>query len=180
MSLQTQKWLVRRNPGLEFLEWEGPWEHYLRFQWSTERDIHVRLNARDFETLDNLQTLRLLNWDGSNGSLVKVLRTVARTLKRLEIGPIPGFKESDIDTPPQAHGDAECGGNGNGATGGSRLTLPNVRVFRTLCSPEHPHIVHLAGCCPNLQKFDAGILMTDFDLCPLANNLRIIARTSAF
>ncbi|KAF9082861.1 hypothetical protein BGX23_012017 [Mortierella sp. AD031] len=158
MSLQTQKWLVRRNPDLEFLEWEGPREHYLRFQWSTEWDIH----------------------DDSNGSLVKVLRTVARTLERLEIGPIPGFKESDIDTPPQAHGDAECGGNGNGATGGSRLTLPNVRVFRTLCSPEHPHIVHLAGCCPNLQKFDVGILMTDFDLCPLANNLRIIARTSAF
>ncbi|KAG0306009.1 hypothetical protein BGZ97_000908 [Linnemannia gamsii] len=87
MSLQAQKQLVRRNPGLEMMAWEG--------SASLDGLSLDRLDVEDFAKLANLQDLRLVRWDGSGGALVQVLRATARTLEVLELIDVVGFEERD-------------------------------------------------------------------------------------
>ncbi|KAF9127979.1 hypothetical protein BGW39_005455, partial [Mortierella sp. 14UC] len=169
MSVECQRELVRKNPGLEILDWEGDED-----EWK----IHKRLSplmVKDFEMLDNLQDLTLGVWDGSNGALGNVLRTVARTLEELRIDEVIGFKERDITTSSTLTGDAvEVGKeSSDGPTeGGDRLVLGHVIVLTVPCFSNNTDLIYLAGCCPNLEQFCLDVAVSSFDMTRLANTLK--------
>ncbi|KAF8949160.1 hypothetical protein BGZ47_009834 [Haplosporangium gracile] len=167
MSMQTQRNLIRMNPGIGFLRWEGPESSKTR----------ARLDEEDFELLDNIWDLRLDQWNSYQGSLVKALRAMARTLERLELSKVHGLKEGDLYTQqPQGHKGGK-GFSGGGADKGSRgeryeLVLPRVKILRVPFFPQNMDLIYLAGCCPNLQQFTVDITVARFDMSRLASLLK--------
>ncbi|KAF9124695.1 hypothetical protein BGW39_007961 [Mortierella sp. 14UC] len=156
MSMQTQRKLVRMNPGLEFLKWEG----------SESMRTRTRLEPHDFELLDNLQELRLDRWNSYKGSLIKALRAVSRTLERLYIQEIHDFRESDIRTALRTQGTGGVGG------GGSGLVMPGISLLRLPIFANNMELVYLAGCCPSLLRLDLDILDIHLDADRLAKTLK--------
>ena len=164
MSMQTQRTLVRMNPGLEFLKWEG-------LEASKTR---ARLDGADFELLDNIRDLRLDRWNNYQGSLVKALRAMARTLERLELTEVNGFKESDLfkGQPQGRKGDTGVSDGTDEGSGGRELVLPRVKVLQMSYFPKNTDLIYLAGCCPNLQQFTVDITIARFDMSRLASALK--------
>ncbi|KAG0271532.1 hypothetical protein BGZ95_000643 [Linnemannia exigua] len=166
MSLKSQRRLLRQNLGLEELQWEGD-------KWLVDNNLR-RLRAKDFEMLGDLQKLTLAKWDGSDGALVEVLRTVGRTLEALEIRQLYGFKERDIatSTPLASDRAIAAGGGGGGGAGGTRLVLPRVQVLRLPCFTKISDLVYLAGCCPDLKVLNLEIAIDRFSMTHLASTLK--------
>ncbi|KAG0293851.1 hypothetical protein BGZ96_002235, partial [Linnemannia gamsii] len=164
MSLQVQKQLVRRNPGLEVMNWEG--------QVSSDGvSPSDRLDVEDYTKLTNLQDLRLVRWDGSGGALVQVLKAIARTLEELEIIDVVGFEEHDLVVTPAAATKSAEESEGLGK-GKGFLVLPSLTTLRVPCDPNITDMVYLAGCCPNLQELELEVLVDEFDLTRLASTLK--------
>ncbi|KAF9151135.1 hypothetical protein BG015_007027 [Linnemannia schmuckeri] len=155
------------NPGIGFLRWEG----------SESSKTRARLDEEDFELLDNIWDLRLDQWNSYQGSLVKALRAMARTLERLELSKVHAFKEGDLYTlQPQGHKGGK-GFSGGGVNKGSRgegyeLVLPRVKILRVPFFPQNMDLVYLAGCCPKLQQFTVDITVARFDMSRLASFLK--------
>lgn len=164
MSMQTQRSLVRMNPGIDFLKWEG----------TEASKMRARLNGADFELLDNIRDLRLDRWDSYQGSLVKALRMMARKLERLELSEVHGFKKSDLPNgQPQGHkGDTRISGGTDKGDGGRELVLPRVKVLQVPYFSKNTDLIYLAGCCPDLQQFTVDIAVARFDMSRLAGTLK--------
>lgn len=165
MCMLTQRKLVRMNPGIEFLKWEG----------SEASKTRARLDEADFELLDNIRDLRLYQWNSYQGSLVKALRAMARTLERLELSEIHSFKESDLPKgQPQEHNDdTGVSGGTDKESGGRELVLPRVKILQVPYFPKNTDLIYLAGCCPNLQQFTMDITVARFDMSRLASALKV-------
>ncbi|KAF9154001.1 hypothetical protein BG015_002144 [Linnemannia schmuckeri] len=125
-----------------------------------------RLDKGDYAKLANLQDLRLVQWDGSEGVLVQVLRTVARTLKELEMIDVVGFQELDLLVTSATK--SVGGAAGGGVT---ELVLPCLTTLRVPCDPNNTDMAYLAGCSPNLEEPKLEVLVDEFDLIRLANTL---------
>ncbi|KAG0277555.1 hypothetical protein BGZ95_005726 [Linnemannia exigua] len=149
MSMQNQRKLVRMNPGLEYLRWEG----------SESTKTRARLECGDFELLDNLQELWLDRWNSFQGSIVHVLMTVSTTLETLTLQKIHDFKESDMRTAVRTPGE----------TG---LVLSRVKLLRLPIFAQNTELVYLAGTCPNLLRFDLEVLDIHLDADRLAKVLK--------
>ncbi|KAG9073150.1 hypothetical protein KI688_000937 [Linnemannia hyalina] len=164
MSMQTQRTLVRMNPGVEVLQWEG----------SEASKTRARLDETDFEQLDNIRDLQLDRWNSYQGSLVKALGTMARTLERLELSGVHGFKESDLPKgqPQGRKGDTGVSGGADKGSGGCELVLPIVKTLRVPYFPKNTDLIYLAGCCPDLQQFTVDITIARFDMSRLASTLK--------
>ncbi|KAF9124696.1 hypothetical protein BGW39_007962 [Mortierella sp. 14UC] len=163
MSLQAQTQLVRMNPGLESLQWDGP---------GLAPKRRARLDTEDFQMLDNLRNLQLDQWDGSQGLLVKVLRAVAKKLVDMDIQEVFGFQESDLTTMPQTQGDDEQDSRVSAGEKEIGLEMPRVKTFRVHCFSKNTELILLAGCCPNLQQLELDFKMAQFDATRLAGVLR--------
>ncbi|KAG0257194.1 hypothetical protein BGZ95_005309, partial [Linnemannia exigua] len=124
MSLQVQKQLIRMNPSLESLEWDG--------SPLAPKRPRTRLDAEDFRMLSSLRHLRLSRWDGSQGLLVKVLRVVARKLEDMDIQEVVDFTESDLTTALHTSRDGDDG-QVSGVSAGEQetgLEMPRVKTLR--------------------------------------------------
>ncbi|KAK3837429.1 MAG: hypothetical protein J3R72DRAFT_449585 [Linnemannia gamsii] len=166
MSPQAQKQLVRMNPGLESLEWDG--------SPLAPKRPRARLDTEDFRMLGNLRHLQLDRWDGSQGLLVKVLQAVARNLEEIDIQEVVDFMESDLTTALQTPGDGD-GEQVSRISAGEQetgLEMPRVRTLRVCCYPKNNEMIFLAGSCPNLQQIDLDISAPQFEATRLASTLR--------
>lgn len=166
MSMQTQRTLVRMNPGIECLKWEG----------TEASKTRARLDGTDFELLDNIRDLRLDRWNSYQGSLVKALKTMERTLERLELPEVHGFKESDLPNGQfQGHKvDTGVSGGADKGSGKRELVLPRVKILRVPYFPKNTDLIYLAGCCPDLQQFTVDITVARFDMSRLASTLKAL------
>jgi hypothetical protein len=151
------------NPGIELLKWEG----------SEASKTRARLDGTDFELLDNIRDVRLDGWCSFQGSLVKALKAMAKTLDRLELSDVHGFNESDLYRQPEGKESVGVDGANKGSgRGGNELVLPRVRALRVPFSPKNMDLVYLAGCCPNLHQFSVDITVARFDMSRLASTLK--------
>ncbi|KAF9996038.1 hypothetical protein BGZ79_010236 [Entomortierella chlamydospora] len=85
VDLQCQMDLVRANHGLKALYWHGP-----------AQKERAPLPVKSLTGFRNMQYLRLLAWDGSDGRLAKVLRSVAETVTKVGLYSIMGVKPGDF------------------------------------------------------------------------------------
>ncbi|KAG0208436.1 hypothetical protein BGX33_006238 [Mortierella sp. NVP41] len=80
-DMQMERVLVRSNPGLKTLLWEGS---------------HKCLDKNDFDKLGCLQELELRRWDNSGMPFVEVLRAMANTLTTLDLRNIKNFSVGNL------------------------------------------------------------------------------------
>ncbi|KAF9155928.1 hypothetical protein BG015_007959 [Linnemannia schmuckeri] len=151
LDLDAQRQLVRTNPGLRVLRWDGPY-------------TQVPLNPQDFVHLKRIRSLVISHWVGGDGALAKVLTEVSGSLVKLDLGWIQGMEKSDLAAKVSA-------GEGSVKKRTDGLVLPYLETFISSCSwPKGPDPSDLVQCCPNLKSCDT-ILTGDIDVTRLSDTL---------
>lgn len=149
LDMNAQRQLVRTNSGLKALRWHGPYRK-------------VPLSPQDFVHLKRIRSLVISHWIGGNGELARVLKAVAGSLVKLDLGWIEGMAVSDVEV---------SGGEGVDKKHTDGLVLPYLETFASSCNwPHGPDPSDLVQSCPNLRSCDT-ILTGDIDVMRLSNTL---------
>ncbi|KAG0289651.1 hypothetical protein BGZ96_006845 [Linnemannia gamsii] len=163
LDLDAQRQLVRANPGLKTLRWNGPY-------------MKIPLDIEDFVHLKRIRSLIISQWTGGEGALIGVLKAVAGSLVKLDLGWIQGMAKSDFAA--AACSDERCDNKLI-----DDLVLPYLETYTSSCSsPISPDPSDLVQYCPNLRNCDT-ILTGDndvtrfsetlMDCCPKLDNLTV-------
>ncbi|KAG0275309.1 hypothetical protein BGZ95_008933 [Linnemannia exigua] len=152
------------------------------------------LDSEDFQGLQQLQHLKLYDWDVSHGRLTKALGSVSHVLKTLQLHKVKGLCPEDLIPRPSRrlpggrHIDVDCSDNNiinnvkETINYNRLLTLPHLEHLCVNIEHDRPSLAIvrvLAMCCPNLEHL--SIETTDaFKGIPLANTLRIHCPKLAF
>ncbi|KAF8980077.1 hypothetical protein BGZ46_004665 [Entomortierella lignicola] len=161
VDLQCQMDLVKANIGLRSLYWHGPL-------------TRTYLPVGSLISFTNIRVMTLLGWDGSDGRLTKVLRSVAGTLTKLCLYSVRGIKSEDLfymedddddngdyDDEDREEGEEKAGkGKGKIKRAGSieakerkLLILPHVtKLAYRINNTESTGLEDLVTCFPNLHK----------------------------
>ncbi|KAF9153056.1 hypothetical protein BG015_004196 [Linnemannia schmuckeri] len=123
--------MVRSNPGLKSLKWNGP-------------SILPLLPCDEFASLTRLESLTLSLWDVSGGRLGRALRLLAGSIKELEIGWLTGL---------HVQGTRWITAEGNDTEDDS-LIFPCLELVRLpgLCFGPDP--AEFVKSCPNLARLE--------------------------
>ncbi|KAF9156035.1 hypothetical protein BG015_007601 [Linnemannia schmuckeri] len=150
------KRLVRSNPGIKKLEWEG-----LEYPNDTNTGL-VRpvLDVEDFVGLEGLESLLLDRWDCSEGRLEQVLRIISGSLKELKVVTNYGLQ---LGLP---RGD-------DGGIGGGGLMLDRLETISWHSSEsDEDYLFELVKWCPNLRKLKLQVNHDGWDFSGLTNSLQ--------
>ncbi|KAK5829092.1 hypothetical protein F5H01DRAFT_393153 [Linnemannia elongata] len=151
LDMDAQRQLVRTNSGLKTLRWNGPYRK-------------VPLNPQDFVHLKRIRSLVLSQWIGGSGLLARVLKALAGSLVKLNLGWIDGMSKSDLTI-------EVSGGERADKTHTAGLVLPYLETLTSSRNwPNGPDPSDLVQCCPNLRSCDT-ILTGDIDVLRLSNTL---------
>ncbi|KAG0072716.1 hypothetical protein BGZ90_011829 [Linnemannia elongata] len=131
--------LVRSNPGLKSLEWNGPSK--LPF-----------LPCNEFASLTRLERLTLTLWDVSEGRLGKALRPLAGSIKELEIGWLIGLHVQGAKW--ITAGENSTNRNNGDGQEDSSLILPCLELARLPGLFFGPDPAEFVKCCPNLVRLE--------------------------
>lgn len=151
LDMDAQRQLVRANPGLKTLRWNGPYKK-------------IPLDLEDFVHLKRIRSLNISQWIGGEGALAGVLKAVAGSLVRLDLGWIQGMAKSDLDA-------AASNGEGCDKKHIDGLVLPYLETYTSSCSsPISPDPSDLVQYFPNLKNCDT-ILTGDIDVTRFSDTL---------
>lgn len=149
--------LVRANPGLRTLSWSG----------RISASLCV-LDPKDFEGQNSLESLALLSWIGTRGSLARILRPVATSLTSLKLRCVTSFRGADLMAEDQDGGACEgvVGNSGNNSRGAGNSSQSQAPAGGPLCFPALKNLSYelcwsrevslelLVGSCPGLESLD--------------------------
>ncbi|KAF9079387.1 hypothetical protein BGX23_004213, partial [Mortierella sp. AD031] len=166
-DLANLRRLIRSNPGLKTLAWNGPNGSEL-------------LEVTDLARLPHLEHLTLSRWDVSRGRFPKALLPVSGSLKTLRIGWVLGLHEGGFfGQVPSEYGDesedeeeeeeeADLLGEGAAAGGDAKddgndisttFMLPLLESYTTATGPPYaPDPAEFVKYCPNLTRLDLTLL----------------------
>ncbi|KAF9155930.1 hypothetical protein BG015_007961 [Linnemannia schmuckeri] len=153
-NLDFCKELVRVNPDLKSLWWNG------MIGWTK-----APLDPELFSGLKRLESLTLIQWDGSGELLAHTLRVVAKTLTNLDLRFITGVKIRDItwtDKGVSPEDIVDSSGRGDSRAGNGcheqkakllkfSLCLPLLRDL-SLSLSKGGRLESLVSCCPGLES----------------------------
>ncbi|KAF9120961.1 hypothetical protein BGW39_010960 [Mortierella sp. 14UC] len=138
LQLDAQRALVRSNPGLKILRWNGP-------------RVKVIIEPQDYANLKRIRALSISQWIGSGDILIRVLKAVAGSLVNLELEWIGGISSAELVAETSSGRDVKY-------TDG--LVLPCLESFTSshrILRVFDP--TDLVQCCPNLKS--CGLTLTD-------------------
>ncbi|KAF9097599.1 hypothetical protein BGX29_008008 [Mortierella sp. GBA35] len=186
-DLATLRRLIRSNPGLKTLAWNGPNGSEL-------------LEVTDLARLPHLEHLTLSRWDVSRGRFPKALLPVSGSLKTLRIGWVLGLHEGGFfGQVPSEYGDesedeeeeeeeeeeeADLLGEGAAAGGDAKddgndisttFMLPLLESYTTARGPPYaPDPAEFVKYCPNLTRLDLTLLKDEetVDIKRISDSLR--------
>lgn len=170
-SLNRYKTLVRSNPRLKSLLWNG-----LLFSDKSALDLV------DLAGLTRLESLTLKCWDGSGGRLASALGAVARTLTGLTLQRVDGYErgvviamdhnESSKDTDDDMDAGSADNGGGSGQGTLAKMTTLCLPVLRDLVLDTTGGVEWLVGCCPSLELLNIIDHGEDLDTNRIAQGIR--------
>ncbi|KAF9084128.1 hypothetical protein BGX23_010826 [Mortierella sp. AD031] len=162
--------LVRLNPQLQKLDWCG------------ESPFRV-LDVQDFNLLTNLRCLRLSYWKCTEGQLARLLRTLAGSLRELELGLMRIIPTEELNSTPQSsplpsaieaidnHDEVRTEAGQQQTAGDDNWELPHLESIATWIT-SCVHFTDLIKRCPNLKTLTVS-LHTSQDTPSLADGIRI-------
>lgn len=168
------KAIVRANPGLRKLDWHG-------------RSQSVSFDHQDVEGLENLEELRLVNWDFSSGQLPRLLKRHSASLKTLQLSSMQGNTQGELMAPPLSLGlTTDSEEIAAAATITRRGNYLEMGRLETLVVGSHTsgnqYLSDLVRCCPALRELTVQLdgygdnrLLTDSlrNHCPKLHSLTL-------
>ncbi|KAG0196520.1 hypothetical protein BGX33_001566 [Mortierella sp. NVP41] len=153
VDLRQQMMLLRKNKGLKALYWLG-------------EDPRVMMDVDGLSLQKHLIQLIMINWDGGDGRLVRVLQAISGTIKRLGLFTFFNVHEGDLLLKPskkssisktttkkgQEHDDGREGA----------VMLPQVETLTfNINNHRSMGLIDLLRCCPKLTDLSVNCSADD-------------------
>ncbi|KAF9138888.1 hypothetical protein BGX30_008621 [Mortierella sp. GBA39] len=123
------------------------------------------LDPEGFAGQDRLESLALLSWIGTRGSLARILKPVATSLTSLKLHRVTSFQNDDLMAEDQDGGACEdvVGNSANNSRGAGNSGQSQSPAGAPLCFPALKNLSYelcwlslklLVGSCPGLESLD--------------------------
>ncbi|KAG0289652.1 hypothetical protein BGZ96_006846 [Linnemannia gamsii] len=154
-DLREQMILVRTNKDLKTLYWLG-------------EDPRTMMDVNGLVLQRQLLQLIMLKWDGGNGRLVRVLKAISGTIKRLGLYMFNNIHEGDLLLPLPKSASTKTK-KPSGTTGQKHddgregvVMLPQVEVLTfNIATNRSMGLIDLLRCCPKLTELSVNCSADD-------------------
>ncbi|KAF9899245.1 hypothetical protein EC991_009228 [Linnemannia zychae] len=165
-SLDQTRQIVQSNSGIKSLEWIGP-------------DSSHCLEPNDLAHLSQLQRLALSRWDVSEGRFDKILKALAGSLRRLDIGWSVNMSKEQCERNEEREAQEWLTEDSDEPHNQDKrpLELPLLEFLRANNAPYSPDPADIIRACLNLTQLELSLYnyenyVIDKDLASISNSIK--------